>query len=509
MNLYRPTALIILDGWGYSPKHAYNAIYQAHPTTFNMLIKNYPHTFLKASGQAVGLPIGMPGNSEVGHTTIGAGRIIPEPLTIINTAIAHGSFFSNPTLIKLLQTCVHKNGRLHVLGLLSDGSVHSWETHLFALIKAAVEHKIPHIYIHAFLDGRDVPPQSAAQYLIELEHVISGYKDSSTTISIASISGRFYAMDRDNNWQRTEAVYAMLIKKNISEHQTETWRSILAKNYNQHIFDEFIPPTLLDPHGTIHAHDTLFFFNIRPDRMRQLVSLFLTPENQHNDITVASMVPYKNDFDIPFLYQKEQPKDTLLDILQEHHLTIFTCAETQKYAHVTYFFNGGKEKIRPDETRVILPSHVSEDSYQSDPDMSASEITHAIVQSLEHTPCDFYLVNYANADMVGHSGNFESTKKAITCLDKQLKMIYEEIVEQRNGTLYITADHGNAEEKWDYKNNCPKKSHTTNKVPFIMVQKKLRGNSIHLPLTQLSDIKDFILNNLEYKKSSIKKSKST
>lgn len=494
MNNRCPSALIILDGWGYSTEHHYNAIFNAHPTTFTVLFKTYPHALLKASGTAVGLPEGAPGNSEVGHTTIGAGTILLEPLTIINNAINNDSFLNNQHLIDLLNTCLKKNGRLHLIGMLSEGTVHSAAHHLYTLIHAAVNHKIPHIFIHVILDGRDVPPQSAANYLHQLETVIAQYAHSGSTITIASLSGRFYAMDRDNNWQRTDAVYAILTHHKQDPHTV--WSHVLEQNYQNHIFDEYIPPTLLDPYAILHNNDTIFFFNIRPDRMRQLVHLFVKTQNSHR-WNLCSMVPYEEHPSVPFLYKKELPKNTLLDVLEDHKLSIFTCAETEKYAHVTYFFSGGKEAQRHHETRVLIHSHTSTDSYSSDPCMSAPEITDAVVHSLQKKPCAFYLINYANADMVGHSGNFESAVKAIKCLDDQLKILYKEFVEQRNGTLYITADHGNAEEMWDAVNNCPKKSHTANLVPFIYVQKKYQGQSIKLPLHQLSDIKNFILKNMK------------
>lgn len=502
MNKKKPVALVILDGWGFLSEKEHinmscNAIVQAHPKTFNFLWSHYPHVLLKASGTAVGLPEGIPGNSEVGHMTIGAGRIIEQPLTQINHAIQDGSFFHNQGLLKLLKRCVNNNGRLHLLGLLSDGCVHSNNEHLFALIQAAHEQQVPELYVHAFLDGRDVAPMSAQKYLEQLDQVLNKYGGN-----IGSIAGRFYAMDRDENWDRTLAVYDMLCGKNVVEQAS--WQDVVKKNYAEKITDEFMYPTLLNSSSIIRDHDTLIFFNIRPDRIRQLVSLFLDVQissekhKQSPDInppaylTIATMVSYYKFFHTDVLFPESVVQHTLLDILEGKQKTMFTIAETQKYAHVTYFFSGGKEAARNNETRVLIPSK-SVSSYAQVPEMSAQQITDAIIHSLITKPCDFYLVNYANADMVGHSGNFDATIQAVLYIDKQLKTLYDILVMQLGGTLYITADHGKAEEMWDFRNHGPRTSHTVNPVPFIMVHKHLEHKQEDLPLYQLADIAPFIL----------------
>ena len=536
MNKKNPTALIILDGWGYGTDNPHNAITQAQPPTFNFLWQQYPHALLRCSGAAVGLPEGTPGNSEVGHLTIGAGAVIDQPITIINQSIKDGSFFNNEKLRDVFTACKNKNGRLHLLGLLSDGCVHSNIEHLFALLRAAHQQQIPHVFVHAFLDGRDVTPRSAEHYLEQLSTQLKNYGGT-----LGSISGRFYAMDRDENWERTYPVFDMLVgntlvsfdtipsgitqdernkntplvvsgrrsaaKEDVSNHTstTNSWHTILKNNYDQNITDEFIEPILLAPDAHISDNDTLIFFNIRPDRMRQLVSLFLevtlpskknqpnpSPKKAARNLTIASMVRYHSLFKNQIFFEKKEIHSTLLDLLEQHHKTVFTIAETEKYAHVTYFFSGGKETQRSNETRVLIPSH-PERSYDHYPQMSAKEITDAVVNSVTTQPCDFYLINYANADMVGHSGDLPSTIVAVQCIDQQLKTLYKEFVLERNGTLYITADHGKAEEMWDTRHNAPKTAHTVNPVPFIMVRKDLEKKEMKLPLKELRDIASFIL----------------
>ena len=504
MNTKKPVALVILDGWGFSPHHEHNAIAQADPKTFNFLWEHYPHALLRAAGTAVGLPEGAPGNSEVGHLTIGAGRIIEQPISYINKAVEDTSFFQNPELVKILQTCKKKNGRLHLLGLLSDGLVHSNEEHLFALMQTAHEHAahknhIPNVYVHAFLDGRDVSPTSAATYLQKLDQNLQKYSGK-----LGSVSGRFYAMDRDENWERTLAAFDMLCGKNGAD--STPLQEVLQKNYAENITDEFIEPLLLDQDAAIGDDDTMIFFNVRPDRIRQLAALFLnvqlpskknkpqpkvTPPRQ---LTVSTMVPYSQLFNAPTFFQTPIITNTLLDILEQKNKTIFTIAETEKYAHITYFFNGGKETLLKNETRILIPSK-GITSYDQAPEMSAQEITDAVIESLTKNPCDFYLINYANADMVGHAGNFEATVKAVQCLDEQLQQLYDLLVKQLDGTLYITADHGKAEQMWDARNNSPHKAHTTNPVPFIMIQKNLKDKQEILPLHELADIASFILKN--------------
>lgn len=493
MTAKKPTALVILDGFGYRKERQYNAIAQASKPTFDYLEQHYPHTLLKASGIAVGLLPGYMGNSEVGHLTIGSGRIIPQAIKRIHDAIDDGSFFKNPILLEKLHQLARTNHTLHIMGLLSDAGVHSHIKHLFAFIEAARDAGIHTIVIHAFLDGRDVPPKSAEKYLTELQNFLHHGE------IIGSISGRFYAMDRDKNWERTEAAY-----RTLTEPQTDThidWQTVLTDNYKQGITDEFIKPTQLEPNATIKDGDGIIFFNFRADRARQLTAAFVDDTfkafKTHKIKPLFFITPtqYSPALQTDVLYSMQAVSNTLKDVLSEHGYTIFTIAETEKYAHVTYFFTGGREREIPGEKRVLIPSLI-EKNYIHYPCMSAPEITEAIVLSLENQPKDFYLVNYANADMVGHSGNMDATVKAIECLDAQLKVLYNEIVEKFDGTLFITADHGNAEQMFDPQFNQPRTAHTSNPVPFLMINKRLKDKDIQLPLKELSDIAPFILRQL-------------
>jgi len=491
MKSKNPVALVILDGFGYRKETDYNAIAHAHTPTLNTLFATYPHTLLEASGPAVGLLPGYAGNSEVGHLTIGAGRTIMQPGTIIHNAIQDGTFFSN-TLLKTTLKTLPKTKNLHLMGLLSDAGVHSNTEHLYDFMQEARACGIEQIVIHPFLDGRDTPPQSARTYLEQLQKHTDQHGGT-----IGSIHGRFYAMDRDKNWDRTEKSYKTLIG-NEQIYFTD-WSGALNYYYKQGLTDEFIPPTLLTQQGIISDGDGIIFFNFRPDRARQLTDSFVNPhfnafKNKKINLTFF-ITP--TDYGLPttILYTREPIKPTLKEILNNHGRTLFTIAETEKYAHVTYFFSGGKEDAFEHEDRVLIPS-IRTKNYIHYPCMSAPEITQTILQSLKTRPHDFYLINYANADMVGHSGDFNATVKAIECLDKQVKQLLDAIVYGMDGTLYITADHGNAEEKWDYTANQPHTAHTTNKVPFMIVQQGLEHKTVQLPLHTLADIAPYIIQNM-------------
>ncbi len=493
MQAKQSTALVILDGFGYREQPKHNAIYHAQKPTLDYLYQHYPHTLLKAAGKAVGLLDGYIGNSEVGHLTIGSGRITPQAVKRIHDAIENHSFFSNPILIEKLHKLAGTGNTLHIMGLLSDAGVHSHIKHLFAYIEAARDAGIHKIVIHAFLDGRDVPPKSAHNYLQELQNFLQNNE------IIGSIHGRFYAMDRDKNWDRIETSY-----RTLTEQQTDTsidWQTILTQNYEQDITDEFVIPTQLDPQAVIKNGDGIIFFNFRADRARQLATTFVDETfkkfKKHHIKPLFFITPtqYSPQLQTDILYSMQEISNTLKDVLSAHDKTILSVAETEKYAHITYFFSGGREREIPNEERILVPS-LSEKDYTQHPCMSAPEITNAVVESLQSNPKDFYLINYANADMVGHSGNMDATVKAIECLDTQLKTLYNEIVEQRDGTLFITADHGNAEQMFDPQSNQPRTAHTTNPVPFLMINKKLKDTAIQLPLKELSDIAPFILRQL-------------
>lgn len=487
-----PTALVILDGFGFRTNSEGNAIALAKTPNLDRWLKIYPNTVLKASGTAVGLPEGTIGNSEVGHITIGTGRIIQQPLTVINHAIEDGSFFTNPILCNELGKLRTTGKTVHIMGLLSNAGVHSSTKHLYAFIKAAQQQGIARIVVHPFLDGRDVAPKSAEPLLETLQKNLE-----QTGIGIiGSLHGRFYAMDRDRHWERTEKSYRVLTQKQNGS--LPHWREALQASYAQGITDEFFVPTQVAPNAQICNGDGIIFINIRPDRARQLTQCFTQPhfkqfKTQALDLAFfITPVTYGTQTPSLVLYPQPIPDNTLKDILAQHEKTIFSIAETEKYAHVTYFFSGGNEKIVHHEIRILIPS-IKAVSYAPYPAMSAPLITQAVIKSLRRFPRDFYLINYANADMVGHSGNLNATIKAIEVLDEELGKLYDVVVQEMGGTLYITADHGKAEQMIDSKTGQPRTAHTTNPVPFIMLRKGLENSGEKLPLKGLSDIAGFIL----------------
>jgi len=515
MKNIHPVALIILDGFGYSTEKKYNAIAQANMPYFNQWWSEYPHALLKAAGKAVGLEEGMVGNSEVGHLTIGAGRIIPQPMKQWLDSIADGSFEKNKTLQTNFEKLKDVGGTLHIIGLVSDAGVHGHIQQVLASIDAAINTGIKKVVVHAILDGRDVAPRSAHMYLEELTQFIKKYNNNQLHVIIGSMQGRFYAMDRDNHWDRIEKSYRMMTESSYAKASFDKlrmngdrlWEKILEHNYMQNISDEFIPPTQLDAAGEICNGDGVLFCNTRPDRARELTSAFIQsmacqPDNlcvpfitkPLNLTFFITPVIYDDHLATTILFPRARIKNTLKDILAAHHKTIFSIAETEKYAHVTYFFRGENEELVATEKRVLIPSLMAK-NYIDHPCMSANNITQEVITSLEKKPADFYLINYANADMVGHSGNFDATVKAVECLDMQLKMLYNVVVEKMNGTLYITADHGKAEDMYDEKTGQARTAHTSNKVPFLMINNRMKNGA--LPLTQLSDIAPFILQNMK------------
>ncbi len=491
----RPHLLIVLDGFGYRSDHEYNAIFHGKPKHLISWMATYPHSLLHASGHFVGLLPNMIGNSEVGHLTLGSGRIVKQPILQLHEQIASGSFFKNNLLIERFNSIKKSGKRLHLMGLLSDGGVHSHIDHLLALIKMAHQQGIESVVVHCFLDGRDTPPQSAAHYLRILEDALADIPSG----KIGTLHGRFYAMDRDNHWERTERSYKIITSPH--KPQFSHWQEALTHSYNFAITDEFFVPVSLHEDAACTEGELLIFFNFRADRARQLTKALIEPLEvpfSTQGIAYSSMITctsYSHDFKVAVLIHKAKVYDTFFDRLELSHKRIFTIAETEKYAHVTYFFNGGKELVRPNETRILIPSKRHFATYAQTPKMSAPEITDTVLHALKEDAHDFYLINYANADMVGHSGDFHATCEAVTCLDTQLDRIYQEVVELRNGTLYITADHGKAEDMWDFQANQPRTAHTTNKVPFIVIQKDIIDIPAILP-TELATVAPYILNHL-------------
>ena len=491
-----PTALVIFDGFGYRSVKQDNAISQASMPMLKKLLAQYSWTTLKASGTAVGLLNTMIGNSQVGHITIGSGRIIRQPVAQLHTLIDSGIIYTYDILIQKLKELKNSGRTLHIMGLLSDAGVHSHEYHLWGLLRVAAAQGLTQVIIHPFLDGRDVPPQSASLYLSRLDTMMEKIGIG----TIGSLHGRYYAMDRDNHWDLTRISYEVLTMAPTDE-SPSSWQEALKYSYAQNLTDEFLSPIALKTHIPIDKDDGLIFFNFRPDRARQLTRVFI--DSAFNSFTrplpflswMITAISYSPDFTTYTLCTQTVINHTLLDVLQEHSKRIFSIAETEKYAHITYFFNGGKETVRPHETRILIPSVTHTYSYASQPRMSADSITAMVTQSLTTDPHDFYLINYANADMVGHSGDFQATCKALQALDEQLAVLYTKIVVEMGGVLYITSDHGNAEDMWDSSVNQPRTAHTNNPVYFLRVSNN--KPNIPLRLTQLSDIAPFILEQLD------------
>ena len=492
----QPTILVILDGFGYRKEKNYNAIYHANTPHLDRWFIEYPHAILEAAGETVGLLKDCIGNSEVGHLTIGSGRVIPQSIRIIHEPIDDGTFFTNKLLITQLQKLQKTNGTIHIIGLLSDAGVHSHDKHIQAFVQAAVQQNIKNIVVHPILDGRDTPPESAGYYLQRLTEFLQKIGHG----VIGSLHGRFYAMDRNKYWERVEHSYRVLTE--LQPIKYLNWQQVLTDNYAQHITDEFIMPAQLEPGHIIKNGDGVIFCNFRSDRTQELTSSFVDPYFNHfatKQLDLAFFITptvYNQKLKTTVLFPTQKVINTLKEVLVQEGKTIFSIAETEKYAHITYFFNGGKEELLLHETRVLIPS-LPVKNYVDCPAMSAPQITTKVLESLCTDPKDFYLINYANADMVAHSGNFEATVNAVSCLDEQLVLLYDQVIKKMNGTLYIVADHGNAEDMYDKVAQQSRTAHTTNPVPFIMIQKNLANGKISLPLNQLADVAPFILHNMQ------------
>lgn len=450
MQHKKPLILVILDGWGHQIAANTNAISQATTPVWDKLWDTCPHILLSASGLDVGLPTGQMGNSEVGHMTIGAGRVIYQDLTKINQAIADGSFYTNPVLFDCLTNAKKNNKAVHILGLLSPGGVHSHEQHIAAMVNMAEIHNVPHIYVHAFLDGRDTPPQSATASLQKLEPYI------------ASVIGRFYAMDRDMRTERTKAAIDLLIYGH-APYTANSALEALDMAYARGENDEFVQPTIIQP-AKIEPGDTVIFMNFRSDRARQLSHALITeqPILKNNLITLTE---YDATLPTKIAFPPQPIVNTLTDIISQHNMTQLHIAETEKYAHVTFFFNARREDIVAGETRILIPSPQVA-TYDLQPEMSAQQITNALVDAIEQKQYDVIICNFANADMVGHTGNIHATIAAIEAIDKCLGQITK-VLNEFGGQMLITADHGNAELMWDATTEQPHTAHTTNLVPLL------------------------------------------
>ena len=474
----KPVMLMILDGWGIAPDSPTNAATRAKTPNLTNLLNTCPHTKLSCSGKAVGLPEGQMGNSEVGHLNIGSGRIVYQELTRIAKAIEEGTFFKNEEITKILTKVKEHGSNLHIMGLLSDGGVHSHETHLYALLKMAKDFGLTKVYVHAFLDGRDVPPKSAITYIENLEKKIKEIGIG----QIATVSGRYYAMDRDKRWDRVEKAY-----RAITKGEGKTYNSALEgieASYKEGVNDEFVVPfSIENAKASISNGDGIIFYNFRPDRARQLTRAFVDEEfsnfkREHDPykISFLCMTQYDATIKAPVAFKPETLVNTYGEVIAKNGLKQLRIAETEKYAHVTFFFNGGVEAPNKGEERELIASpHVA--TYDLKPEMSAYEVTEKLLTALDKDIYDTIILNFANPDMVGHTGVFSAAIKAMETIDECVGKIVEKIKE-KDGVVCITADHGNIECMEDSKTHAPYTAHTTNKVNFIVVGDPLK-RSLH------------------------------
>ena len=479
---HRPYILIVLDGWGYSDNTNFNAIHSAHKPNWDRYWEDYPHVLINASGTDVGLPDAQMGNSEVGHMNIGAGRIVDQEFTRITRAIEDGSFYDNPVLGRAFDRAATTGKAVHILGLLSPGGVHSHQDHICALMELATRHDVSDIYVHAFLDGRDTPPKSAEEYLHDVQLKMTQLGRG----RFASIIGRYYAMDRNHNWERTRLAYE-LICDGKAEFQSDDPFIAVDMAYARDESDEFVSPTAILKPGAgcvrVEDGDVMIFANYRADRARQLAQAFIDPACTGfararvpalGDF--ISMTRYKEEFDITAAFPPERIRNSLGEFAANHGLHQLRIAETEKYAHVTFFFNGGEERVFRGEDRILVPSP-DVATYDLKPEMSAPEVTDRLVQAINSRKYDLIICNYANADMVGHTGNFDAAVKAIETVDDCLGRVVE-AAQRAGGEVLITADHGNAEQMRSYITEKiraqPHTAHTSNLVPLLYIGRPAR-----------------------------------
>ena len=466
------TMLMILDGFGENNHKEGNAVKLANTPNIDKLMKKYPTTKIAASGLAVGLPEGQMGNSEVGHTNIGAGRVVYQELTRITKSIEDGDFFSNEEFVKAIENCKKNNSKLHILGLVSDGGVHSHNRHLYGLLEMAKRRDFEDVYVHCFLDGRDTPPASAESYIMKLEEKM---KEKGVG-KIASISGRFYSMDRDKRWNRIQKSYDAMVN-GIGEKSASAITAI-ENSYQKEIFDEFVEPTVIvngeTPIATISKNDSVIFYNFRPDRAREITRVLVDKDfsdfETKKDLNLFFVCMTQYDETMPNVKVAFKPTkliNTFGEYISNKGLTQLRIAETEKYAHVTFFFNGGNEKQYKGEDIILVQSPKVE-TYDMQPEMSAPEVTEKVLEAINSKKYDAIILNYANPDMVGHTGNLDAAIKAIEEIDKDVGKVVEAI-RANEGVLLITADHGNSEQMVDYTTGEPQTSHTTNPVPLILV----------------------------------------
>lgn len=495
----KTVALLILDGWGIREEVPGNAIKLADPSYYDSLLAKYPNIALDASGEAVGLPDGQMGNSEVGHLNMGAGRVVYQEITRINKSIREGDFFTNPVFLSAVNHVKHSGGDLHLMGLVSDGGVHSSLNQLMALLDFCKQQELSKVRVHAFLDGRDVPPKSAEKYLRAVEEKLVELDFP----QITTIHGRYYAMDRDNRWERIQKSYENLISGNGRKHPFSI--DSLLWSYKQEVFDEFVEPAVCDfTYEGMKDGDAILFFNFRPDRARQITRAFTQPDFTGFDrsrvlqnLYYGCMTLYDETFNLPVAYPKQKLDNILAQVLSEHQMTQFRTAETEKYAHVTFFFNGGFEQPYPGEERHLVPSPKVA-TYDLQPEMNVSIVADVVCEALDSGKYDFLVVNFANPDMVGHTGVLAAAEEAVKAIDVAIQRVAEASL-KNDGVLLITADHGNCEVMID-ENGGPHTAHTTNLVPLILVSNRPELNLLRDRQYSLSDISPTILDLLNVPK---------
>ena len=480
----KPAVLIILDGWGVSPPSESNAISRAKTPVMNRLITAYPSMTLSASGMEVGLRIGEMGNSEVGHLNIGAGRVYYQSLPRINKAILDGEIFGNPALLKACEFAKKNKSKLHIMGLASPGGIHSHQEHLYAILELAAKQKIKNVFVHAFLDGRDTIYNSGKDFIEKLQLKMKEIGVG----KVATLAGRFYAMDRDSRWDRTEKAYLAMAEGEGSQAKDPV--KAMEESYAKNVFDEEFVPTVIcnrlgSPLAKIEDNDAIIFFNFRADRARQITKSFILDDfegfkrEKKLNIFYVGMVEYEKGLPMEVAFPPDIIRDCLAKVISDNGLKQLHIAETEKYAHVTFFLNGQKEEAFLNEDRAVIPSpHVP--SYDQKPEMSAREITDRVVKEIKSEKYDFIVINFANPDMVGHTGNMPATIKGVELTDKCVGEIIEQVL-LYGGAAFITADHGNAEELTNLQTGEMDKEHSTNTVPFIIVGEKFEGQNMGLP----------------------------
>ena len=494
----KPYALIIMDGFGVNERHEGNAIYEAKTPNIDRYKEECPTSIIHASGMDVGLPDGQMGNSEVGHTNIGAGRIVYQELTRITKSIKDGDFLENPVLVSAMENCKNNKKSLHLMGLLSSGGVHSHNTHLYGLLEMAKKYGIENVYVHAFLDGRDVPPSSAADFAEELVAKIReiGIGD------IATVMGRYYAMDRDNRWERVEKAYNALV---LGEgNKSDSAVTAIKSSYNDGVTDEFVVPTVIEkdgqPVGKISEGDSVVFFNFRPDRAREITRTIVDKDfngfdRKFFDTYYVCMTQYDASMpNVNVAFKPESLENTFGEYVSKKGLRQLRIAETEKYAHVTFFFNGGVESVYDGEDRVLVNSPKVA-TYDLQPEMSAFEVCDKAVERIKSGEYDLIVLNYANCDMVGHTGVFEAAVKAVETVDTCVGRVIDAIKDM-DGVALITADHGNADQMIDYETNTPFTAHTTNVVPLILIGK----DDVKLKNGRLADLAPTMLDLMGFEK---------